>query len=281
MLDSNLSQIQNIVNTLTPVIQSELDSKDSTIATNTATIADLNKKLNDSNTLIDNLVTGSKLVTFYSGLQNPTGWVQPSNTGNTGGASSAPHGTFTLTSLPDGSTNFTINPGSPYDTYYFYKKLPFDPSIVRVAWEGTIKVDAVNLSKSQAIEWEFEQSEDGWAYNGGFQILLKTDGVRPGSTVADFSFVSKWQTIPVPIDVTQFPNGISFITEYEIDRTTKSCLHKAITINGQRFLVNKSAPGKQKNATGVNYLHYAFQLDSDGKAEPYTVNCYGMALRTL
>lgn len=211
-------------------------------------------------------------ITPATGLERGN-WLQPGNAGNTGGSSTKPHGTYTITNLSN-YTIFTIHPASGFDNYYFYQKLGAHNSATSFEWLGEIAFPtAADLDpKCRCLEWEMEQCIAGFSYNMAWQINFA------GNSWRLFNIATRtWEESGVPFTglrtafaPTKF---VSFRAEYTVNHTAKTTTHVALSINGTRYVINHTNPGVQRWGATSNYLNYAFQMDTQSNAAGYSVWC--------
>lgn len=204
-------------------------------------------------------------------------WNQPGNTGNDGGGSTIPHGSYALT-LTNNALKVDTFPAGAYDNYYFYTKITnyqVPTKRTRVIWEGTVNVPFAGAT--QAFEWEYELGVDGLAYNGGFQLLFPVGG---GPLVRYFDFPNKhWVPLAsIPLDVVAFKDqSIPIVAEYIIDPVNSAETHVALTIAGVRYPVNITEP-VVVHFPNANYLNFAFQMDTNFAGAPNTIKLSDLKL---
>jgi hypothetical protein len=230
------------------------------------TLQDATAKLATMQALISQLAPFQVPIVYPDLNKGPIAqWTQPGNAGNTGGASSTPHGTYSIE--PGDPAVFAIKPACAYDNFYWYTNLGPAPHATRFLWEADILFpSAEDLAAAQAIEWELEQCINGDVWNMGWQLKLQ------GTTCwRYFDYVNtQWCQTQVPVDMVRPGEPLRISAEYL--RNGISMEHVALTLNGQRYevhAVKNNKPGRWP--ASANYVHYAFQMDANGKAAPYKV----------
>jgi hypothetical protein len=194
-------------------------------------------------------------------------WFQPSNSGNTGGASSAAHGTWSITDNPDGSRDFNIRPVAAFDDYiwglnHHTQALPLRHAVQLTEFEVADE-DLPNLT---GIETNFEHSISLTRRNAGIQALLGTDkDAITGALVTNqwrwFDIgAGHWFDTGIPFDRTMFGTGkhIELISEF-VENADGSMTNLNLTINGKAFSLNKTS--KPKATTWGPYLQQGWQMD--------------------
>jgi len=219
---------------------------------------------------------------LFTNLENYE-YEQPGNTGDTGGGSEKPHGTYTLTPGP-GTLDVQVMPAAPYNNFYFYTNLQTASEQSRFVWGGgwCFPTEA-DRSASQGLEWEIELCLGGDVWNMAWQILLKPgSNEKQGFRAFDYTH-SKWVAVPaVPFDPHWLDPGKILICEAEYISGRTAEQHVALTVNGNRTPVTFSQPCRADRWDAhSNYVHYAFQLDADGGATPYRAVLHGLKAQVL
>jgi hypothetical protein len=235
---------------------------------------------------ISNQLNGSLFLQEYNGLNLIPKWNQPATAGDSGGPSGLPHGTYTWT--PGDPSMLAIQPkqraaGKPWDTYYWYNNLLLGktPATYFGYAMQVCFPTAKDIAACTAWENELEICEAGLRYNMGWQCLVsKADG-GPAWRLFDMQN-SRWVKVAqIPAPIPKPGQYVNFFSEFSINRATKTVTHEALTIDGTRFPIEAVHSGVQKWSLQTFYFHNAFQLDSDGKGTPYSVNIKGTAARSL
>jgi hypothetical protein len=194
-------------------------------------------------------------------------WFQPGNSGNTGGASAATHGLWTITQNADGSTDYAISPVAPFDDYIW--GLNFTESAVPLqhAFQVTVfEVADEDLPNLTGIETNFEHSISLTRRNAGIQALLGQDkDAVTGAIVSnqwryyDIS-AGHWFYTGIPLDRTMFGTGkrIQLISEF-VENPDGSMTNLNLTINGVTHLLNKTT--QPKVTTWDPYIQQGWQMD--------------------
>lgn len=220
--------------------------------------------------------------TTLVGLEQQTDWIQPSNTGDTGGGSTKPNGTFIMTpatleipavaAIPASSATFSAQGNYPYNNGYWYRVIPG-------AWDAMtyfcyqlqfmLPTDA-DLAASQAVEFELQQNIGSHIYNMAWQADIA--GTKLWRTF-DYN-VSQWIATAIPVSIT--PGEWNVIEAVYLRGTDSTLTHVSLTINGVHYPVNitKAATPKVES----DYVHCAFQLDSGSPAVPYTCKVQGVSV---
>lgn len=199
-------------------------------------------------------------------------WIQPGNVGNTGGGSAKPHGTYTITQITDVENPFIVVRTAPlgaYDNYYWYQKLGAKQA-TKFTWIGELAFPSdIDLNACQAFEWEMQQADNNYVYNMAWQMNFAGGGV-----MRYFDFVNKaWKTTNTKINIDKALLGpemyLKLISEFVIDHEKHTCTHASLTMGETKYDVNVTQPAKI--GASSNYLNYAFQMDTNGKNQPYAI----------
>lgn len=195
-------------------------------------------------------------------LGQRTDWKQPGNVGNTGGASSAKHGTFPFT--PAKPASFAANPASPYDTGYSYVDLTPDlkgliPTYFVYKLKFMFPTEA-DLAACQAPEFEIQQNFKNQVFNMAWSVI--------NGLWCSFDYTnSAWIETEIPANLTA-GKWIKVRSDF-VRGGDNSLTHLTLRLNGKTNVVNikRTASPKVEPA----YVHAAFQLDSNAFGTPYKV----------
>ncbi|HZU33146.1 MAG TPA: hypothetical protein VFB79_18670 [Candidatus Angelobacter sp.] len=194
-------------------------------------------------------------------------WFQPGNSGNTGGASAAKHGTWDIADNQDWSRDFSIQPVAAFDDYIWglnihQKSIPLSRALQVTEFEVADE-DVAGLT---GIETNFEHSINLTRRNAGIQALLGKDkDFITGQIVTNqwryFDIgLGAWMDTGIPLDRTLFGTGkhIELISEFT-ENSDGSVTNVSLTINGALHSLNKTT--KPKATTWPAYLQIGWQMD--------------------
>lgn len=196
-------------------------------------------------------------------LQALTDWKQPGNAGDTGGSSTKPSGTFTLT--PGVEATFSCKGAYPYNNGFWYRKAwgstYNDRSRILYEMELQFPTQA-DLDASQAVEFQCQQSVGGVTFNMAWQAELRSKIWRT------FDYANRaWVALPTPISTAVFLSGSWTKVSSEFQRNTDGTItHVSLTLNGAKSSVGITRPGVRDGSK--DYFSHAFQLDSNKNAPP-------------
>lgn len=186
------------------------------------------------------------MTTIYAGLEKyalftkdqkiPFQWIQPGNTGNTGGGSGKPHGTTIWTPTATG-TVIQFDPKPNYDTGDHYMVLPYPtqpPKRLRTTCGNWSALTPADWAKSQQMEGPVaEYVGQGYQYTCAWACNPK-DGLRY------WAGAQKWQSLK---NVTvSLANPIFWVYECSLDALRHTFTYKWLVINGQKIDVNIEVP---------------------------------------
>jgi len=198
-----------------------------------------------------------------------SGWNQPGNVGNTGGASPKPHGTSTWTP----GAIVTARPVIPYDNFYFVKDLPV-PAVAPTRFVSIRQHSIANLAGWQALEFEHELHWSSFVYNMAWQFD------QANKRVGYFNYnISDWEYTKIPMPVL---SNLVTVAEFAIDTAARTCTHVALTICGAqytRYPVNITQPATPKQTP--NKLTIAEQMDPNGVPVPISMTIGQCDLRII
>lgn len=201
--------------------------------------------------------------TTISAIQKLSGWENCTAT-----CTSTPLAVFSLTqgvaspSLSGSSSQFQLLAGTqPFGSALWFKFLGSFDSATHFVYDLSFYVD--NPAASQALEFNVSQSANGSRYNFATQCDLAGQHLwRVWDPMAQ-----KWVASSVPC-VQPAPNTWShLIWEFERD-SMGNVIFAAVTVNGNRGLVNLSMPHVADSQSG---LDIAFQSDANLNGTPYSV----------
>jgi hypothetical protein len=204
-------------------------------------------------------------------------WLTCGNCGNNGAAGPTAAYSDTLgigAPSEDGSaTQFSIAATVPFTNAYFYQQhAPVATQIGALTYEFDLYIPAGMEALPQAIEFECQQTLNGWVYNFSWQAEY------PQNTWRIFDYgLKQWQ--PTGIPLTRFtPNTWHHIVaEYHNDATNHLVIHDALTVDGVRTPVNITHNAFFSGAVNNQFTN-AVQLDSNNVAAPYNVYVDGMRI---
>ncbi len=211
--------------------------------------------------------------TILNSLENDvTAWVQAGNTGDTGGGSAKANGQFTITPK---ATTFHADGAYAYNNGYWYRVLPGDWSnatLFKYSFQFRFP-SAADLAACQAVEFELQQSLGGKIHNMAWQAdYAATKMWRP----FDYS-ASKW--VDTSIQANPPEAGAWFTVEAVYLRTGDTVTHVSLTLDGVTHLVNFTRQATAEPE--ADYVHAAFQLDSNSVPTPYSVEVQNMSVTMM
>jgi hypothetical protein len=215
-------------------------------------------------------VPGTPTGTVIDNVQDSTSWLTCGSCGNGGGT--GPVATFAFTpgiATPSESgraTNFSISASVPFTNAYFYRQQPvISHQINALTYEFDLYIPSGMQTAPQAIEFECQQTLNGWVYNFAWQAEYH------GGVWRTFDYgLQQWQSANVAF--TPFTPGAwhHIMVEYHDDTTSHTVFHDAITVDGVRTVVGITHNAFFSGAANAQFTN-AFQLDSNGTATPYNV----------
>lgn len=264
-------------------------AKDTAIIQNDATeLAATKQQLSQTqNALIAAQSILQRKPVIYSGIEKfglfvadkkiPFQWIQPGNTGNTGGGSSASHGSETWVPGPGGTiitaTPKNIAPAS--DNFDNYMVLPF-PAVPPRRQRTTAK----NYSCKTPADWALSQQLEGPVLEyigGGFQSTCAWR-FNPHTGLGYWNG-SSWVTFlvngsPVMVDMGQ---PTMLIGEYSLDQVAHTFTYEWVVINGICYPVGVTVPAVPF-AASANQWSVAVQLDCQAGAPVYSAILDGLSV---
>lgn len=215
-----------------------------------------------------------------SGTTEATGWIQPGNAGDTGGASSKPNGKFIWS--PGNPLDVAIVSAAgayPYNNGYWYTKVAKDISTAQVqAFMLSFVVSFPSSSDRQAcngLEFEIQQSLNGNIYDMAWQILQPaTNGELRTFDKINRKWVGTGVKLPVTTWLTPVPITAIF------SRNVNSFDYTGIEIAGKQYLTAPITTPAWA-AKQSDYVSIGFQLDSNGKTPPTPYKVYVENMRII
>jgi hypothetical protein len=165
-------------------------------------------------------------------------------------------------SLSGASQRFQLLSGTqPFGAVLWFNYLGNITNATHFVYDLFFYVD--NPSVSQALEFGLSQSANGNRYNFYTQCLLAGSNVwRVWDPPAN-----GWTASSVPCPTPAANTWNHLIWEFERD-SSGNVIFIAVTLNGNRAVVNMSMPHSSDSSTG---LDVAFQPDANITATPYSV----------
>jgi hypothetical protein len=198
-------------------------------------------------------------------------WFQPSNSGNTGGASAKPHGPWSITYNDDGSTTYRGNPASTNDNYFWALNLNKSTQrYVRFCQVREVEIpdDQLTPTGMMGYEHNFEQSGFGFRINAGLQALLGTDkDVDTGQLITNkwrwYNIADgHWHDTKLPFDRSMFGTGkiVRLVSIFQPGATPAAGMtHVSLEVNGVPYQINQTSKGLA--STWGPYLQAGVQAD--------------------
>lgn len=259
--------------------EKSLNLADQTFTQNAQQMAQYQKQITALQNQVASL-TGRK-TTIYANLHSyslfakdqkiPFQWIQPSNTGNTGGASPLPHGTSIWTTAQGQPTLINIKPvniAPQSDNFFYYMVLPFPsepPVRMRFTSGNYAAKSATDWSKSQQIENQVEYIGGGFQYTPGWSV-----NPQHGLQYYDKKN-EKWVQFlnngkPVMINMGLPTN---WMCECSMDVDEATLTFEWIVIQNQFYKVGITLPAKPFSPA-TNQFSVSVQLDGQASASSYT-----------
>lgn len=217
--------------------------------------------------------------TTNQGSHVPGLWVQPGDSGGSGGATTLPHGGWSSSLNADGSRRWIMSPvkraaGQPWDTFYWYTpKMAKPPLYTSWTFNGSFLIR--DLPNWEAIETDCESANATHdAIDLGSQFLL-ANTAAPVYRIWDYA--KKWIAVPsVVLTPQMFSTWLDFSLRGTADWTALTMTYNSVVINGQEFPIGITTGTTKK--PGAGYCNYAWQFDSRGQGQIGTVDWRGMEL---
>jgi len=212
---------------------------------------------------------GAPPATVLDNVEDSTVWLTCGNCGNTGATGATAQYSFTpdiaAPSEDGASTEFSLMPTAPFTNAYWYREhTPITTQINALTYEFDLYIPAGSENAPQAIEFECQQTLNGWVYNFAWQAVYAG---TPQWRIFDYG-LRQWQ--PAGISLAKFTPGTwhHIVAEYHNDVTSHTVVHDALTVDGVRNVVgithNAFFSGKGNQFTN------AFQLDANSQGVAYS-----------
>jgi hypothetical protein len=196
-------------------------------------------------------------------------WLTCGACGNTGGGGALANFSFALgiTSPSEDSiaTEFSISSNTAFaNAYFFQQHGPVTSQINSLTYEFDLFIPNGLENAPQAIEFECQQTLNGWVYNFAFQADYSSNQWR----IFDYG-AKQWDNSGLPL--VRFSPGTwhHLIAEYHNDTTGHVVIHDALTIDGVRHVFN--IRHNAFNSGGGNQFSNAVQLDTNSQTTPYKI----------
>jgi len=206
--------------------------------------------------------------TVIDNIQSNT-WLTCGNCGNTGATGPTAPYSFTLNiaspSEDNAATQFSLAAVTPFTNGFFYQQHGAVKSQLNaLSYEFDLYIPTGMENAPQAIEFQCQQTLDGYVYNFAWQADYPTNVWRT------FDYASTtWQPTSIPLQ--RFTPGTwhHIVAEYHNDTVNHLTVHDALTVDGVRFTagITHNAP----LTGGSNQFSNAFQLDSNSVPAAYSV----------
>ncbi len=203
-------------------------------------------------------------------VEDTKNWLTCGACGNTGGTGAVATYSFTpgigSPSEDGSSTQFAIAATVPYSNAYFYQQhTPVTTQINSLTYEFDLYIPSGMENAPQAIEFECQQTLNGWVYNFAWQANYT--GTKTWR-IFDYS-LRRWDTSGIAFAGFAPNTWHHIVAEYHNDTANHVVWHDALTVDGVRYPVNISHNAFFSN--GRNQFSNAFQLDSNSVPTPYQV----------
>jgi hypothetical protein len=196
-------------------------------------------------------------------------WLTCGACGNTGGGGALANFSFTLgitsPSEDNIATEFSISSNTAFaNAYFFQQHGPVTTQINALTYEFDLFIPNGLENAPQAIEFECQQTLNGWVYNFAFQADYASNQWR----IFDYG-LKQWDNSGLPL--VRFSPGTwhHLISEFHNDTTGHGVIHDALTIDGVRHVIN--IRHNAFNSGGGNQFSNAVQLDTNSQVIPYKI----------
>ena len=205
--------------------------------------------------------------TVIAGIQNQQGWQTCGGCGNVGGVGQGPD--YHLTqgiidpSLSGHAADFFVNGGPAYTGGYYFVEQPTLPNpITYLRYEFDMYIPGQFADAPQAIEFEAQQTVNGYTYNFAWQADYATHNWRV------FNYTTKqWEPTAIPLQRFAPDTWHHIVAIFHAAGT--QAIHDALTVDGQTFNANISHEATQ-TGTRVEFTN-GFQVDLNSASTPYHV----------
>lgn len=206
-------------------------------------------------TVYRNLETNQKV-----NVKTPLSWWQAGNTGNSGGASAKPHGTYQwYQAVPE---LVTVNPMAAFDNFLYVMTFPLPahlPDYLVLGFDN-FSVLPDHLGRLQALECQLELRDGLNVYNFAWQL-----DVGGSKQVRAFKYEpdakGDWFAVP-GVSLPDVSQPLSLKAEFRLDRQLMTATHDCLWLNGVRHQVSVTQAATP--ASGPIELSVAFQVDPNG-----------------
>ena len=202
--------------------------------------------------------------TYYSNIDQMTGWDSCDNCAGRGGA--GPDAPYSMTagqsspSLDGKSTEFWIGGSAPYSAALWWKQLGGNSSLHNFVYDLYFYMK--NPSASQALEFDVNQTQNGQKFIFGTQCDYKDHKDWDVWDTAN----GAWIKTGIPCTTPQAYTWNHLVLEFQRTSGGKA-LFVAVTLNGKKSYINRSYSPKAGNAYELNA---AFQMDGNGSMTDYS-----------
>jgi hypothetical protein len=210
----------------------------------------------------------------FLNLEKRNDWIQPGNVGNTGGGSTAPHGTFNM--IPGSPATFTCQGAIPYDNGYWYTVIDNTgllSNAKRFRYDLEVQAGWDDLAAMQALEFELQLTIAGLVFNMAWQA----DSVTKLWRTFNYS-IKQWEPTQIAFDSALMAGKFCSISSEFVINPDKSVTHSLLSIDGLSHALAITHVSAQSDPATANYLHAAFQLDSNGATPP---TAYSVQVREM
>jgi hypothetical protein len=203
--------------------------------------------------------------TVYANIDQMTGWESCSSCAGPGGQGTAVPYSMTQSvsspSLDGNSTEFWLGGTAPYSAALWWKQLGANGSVSNFVYDLYFYLK--NPSASQALEFDMNQS--GWSKKWIFGTQCDYKDHKDWDVWDTANHV--WVKTGIPCTPPQAYTWNHLVLEFQ-RTSTGMAKFVAVTLNGTKSYINKSF---WPQASGVNELNVAFQMDGNGVETNYSV----------
>jgi len=208
--------------------------------------------------------------TIVSNVQEDSGWLTCGGCGND--KKHSQEATYSMTrglttpAIDNKSTSAEFSIGGPYsytDAYWHHPNTAIKTPVKKLVYDFYLYVPAASAKAPQGIEFECQQSVNGYTYNYAWQADYGSHKWRT------FDYINKvWVATTIPFVAFTPDTWHHIVAEYHADGT--NAVHDALTVDGVRILVNRSNPALHTGSKGES-MSNAFQLDLNSVPTAYSV----------
>lgn len=208
---------------------------------------------------------------FTADKKIPFQWIQPGNSGNTGGSAPLTHGTSSMTLQADGSSIVKVNPvklpNGQSDNFLFYMVLPYPHSK-----PNNFGFDCARFNGVSESDWTNSQQLEFWdeLIDGGYQYTMNW-AVNPWQGLQYFDrSKNAWIPYmplgkPILADLGK-PTNWSFTAS--IDRVKHTVLYETLKCGSTEYDVDETC-----NAIPKAGSQFSTSIQMDGKALAPAYSC--------